>query len=288
MPTKTQFTYTVPSMNPEGIKPAYISPTGIVTFQDSAGNYIPPNQSQCEAYGYTYNKDKGTCEAFNYFPHEIYKDETSIKVGQDNYTGIGTDNALISGTNNHIEGFSTNSFIIGESNLLNRAVNNSSITGTLGNATAQNSIVLGGNSLADTTGKRQLTFCMYGGQTTGSGTLSSYLNSVSGEYYVVPENAAIYFQADVLAVRIGGSSGSGAVGDFGSWIERGVVINKSGTLSIARERVTVQDSGTTTNWRPTAAVASSNFKINIRGAADMTIDWSISMKLTQLQTSVAL
>ena len=284
-----EFRYTVPSINLEGIKPSYISPRGVVTFQDSAGNYIPPNQSQCEAYGYTYNKDTGTCEAFNYFPQEIYKDETSIKGGQNNYTGIGTNNALISGTNNHIDGYSTNVFIIGDSNLINRAVNNSSVTGLLGNATADNSIVLGGNSHdEDTTGKRQLTFCMYGGQTTGAGTITSYLNAVSGEYYVVPENAAIYFQADCLAVRIGGSSGSGAVGDFASFIERGVVINKSGALSIARERVTVQDSGTTTNWRPTAAVASDNFKINIRGAADMTIDWSISMKLTQLQTSVAL
>ena len=55
----------------------------------------------------------------------------------------------------------------------------------------------------------------------------------------------MYFHADVLAVRVGGT-GTGNAGDFLSWVERGVVINKSGVLSIARERDTIQGSGNVT------------------------------------------
>ena len=128
---------------------------------------------------------------------------------------------------------------------------------------------------------------MYGTQTTAGSTVDSYLNNITGNYFTIPENTAMYFHADILAVRVGGT-GTGSTGDFASWVERGVVINKSGTLSIERERDTIKSSGTVTNWRPTTTVDGTNFIMDVRGATDVTIEWASDIKFTQIKTGVAL
>ena len=47
------------------VKPLSTSSLGIVTFTDGR-NVITPNQLQCEAYGYTYDKASGTCSIFRF------------------------------------------------------------------------------------------------------------------------------------------------------------------------------------------------------------------------------
>jgi hypothetical protein len=129
---------------------------------------------------------------------------------------------------------------------------------------------------------------MYGVQSTNGSTINSYLNSITDSAFIVPDNTALYFHADVLAVRVGGISRSGAAGDFLSWVERGVVINKSGTLSIERERDIIKGSGQHTNWRPTGAVDGNKFYITVRGDVDMTIEWAATINFTQIKTLVEL
>ena len=51
---------TTPFLTGYTVKPSSVSGLGIVTFTDGT-NQITPNQLQCEAYGYTYNKVTGTC-----------------------------------------------------------------------------------------------------------------------------------------------------------------------------------------------------------------------------------
>ena len=58
-------TYTIPYLNGMTIKPSQVSVLGVVTFTDGT-NTITPNQLQCEAYGYTYNRATGTCSIFRY------------------------------------------------------------------------------------------------------------------------------------------------------------------------------------------------------------------------------
>ena len=36
-------------------------------------------------------------------------------------------------------------------------------------------------------------------------TVDSYLNNVTDNYFTIPDNTAMYFHADVLAVRVGGT-----------------------------------------------------------------------------------
>ena len=129
---------------------------------------------------------------------------------------------------------------------------------------------------------------IYGKTTTDNSTVDAFLNNTTDSYFVVPANTAIYFQSETLAVRIGGSSGSGAVGDFKAWVERGVVKNAAGTLSIVRSRTSPASSGTTTGWSPINAVSGTNFRQTVKGATNMDIEWASTIRMTQIKTSVTL
>ena len=280
---------TIPYITGFAIKPAKISGTGVVTFTDGR-NEIVPNQRQCEAYGYTYNPTTGVCEAFKYSSNlsANLNNENNNVQGSQNVTGVGTNNTYIMGENNEVIDVSRNNILIGSRNQITKQVDNTAVFGTLGEVRETNSFVIGGNATSDVLGKRQSVQLLYGGQTTDGNTVNSYLNNTTDSFVVVPDNTIMYFHADCVAVRVGGTSGSGAVGDFKSWVERGVVINKSGTLSIERERDTIKGSGTTTGWQPTGAVSGTNFLLQIKGTNNMTLEWALNVTFTQIKTGVAL
>lgn len=278
----------IPFLKDYPVRPLSIDTTGIVTFTDGT-NDVAPNQQQCEAYGYTFNEILGTCTSFNYNTNldSNFNNINNVTRGTGNTTERGTNNTYIMGDNNTVKGLSRNNIIVGSNNEIANGVNNANVYGTLGEVTATNSIVLGGNAPTDNLAERQSIQLMYGVQTTAGGTLDSYLNNITDNYFTIPENTAMYFHADVLAVRVGGT-GTGNPGDFLSWVERGVVINKSGTLSIERQRDTIVGSGNHTNWRPTANVSGTNFRITVRGDTDQTIEWASNITFTQIKTGVAL
>ena len=271
------------------VKPLSTSNLGVVTFTDGTSEIIP-NQLQCEAYGYTYNKANGTCSIFRYNTNinRSFSNLSNKLQGTGNITENGTNNSYIIGENNTVKGLSRNNIIVGNQNEIANEVNNANVFGTLGEATADNSIVLGGNASADNLGERQTMTFIYGKTTTDNSTVDAFLNNTTDSYFVVPLNTAIYFQSESLAVRVGGSSGSGAVGDFKAWVERGVVINKSGTLSIVRSRTSPASSGTTTGWSPINSVSGTNFLQTVKGANNMNIEWASTIRMTQIKTGVAL
>ena len=270
------------------VKPSSISPIGTVTFTDGT-NDLTPNQIQCEAYGYIYNKVTRTCSAFKYSTNlDRNISNTNNKInGAGNTTLPNTDNTYIIGQKNTVRGDSTNNIVVGTQNEIANGVSNANVYGTLGEATANNSIVLGGNVAADLLGERQSIQVIYGVQTTNGTNTVSYLNNTTDQLLAVPENAAMYFHADVIAVRVGGT-GTGNLGDYASWVERGVIINESGTLSINRERDAIKSNGTVSNWQPTGIVSGTNFAMRVRGATDVTIEWCSNITFTQIKTGVAL
>ena len=278
-----------PYLHGYSVKPNVISEVGIVTFTDGT-NEITPNQQQCEAYGYTYDEATGTCNAFTFSTQlgkSLRRESNNIQ-GAENVTGEGTTNTSISGEGNIVEGESRNNIIIGSNNQINLGINNANVYGTLGEATTDNSIILGGNNGLDILGERQNITLMYGKQTTDNSTVDAFLNNTTDSYFVVPDNTVVYFQSETIAVRVAGSSGSGAVGDFKSWVERGVVKNARGVLSIDRSRTSPADSGTTTGWSPINSVSGTNFLQTVKGATDMTIEWASTIRITQIKTSVEL
>ena len=279
---------TIPYITGFAIKPAGISGTGVVTFTDGREEIVP-NQRQCEAYGYTYNPTTGVCEAFKYSSNlsvNLNNENNNVQ-GSGNVTGVGTNNTYIMGENNEIIETSRNNILVGSRNQITKQVNNTAVFGTLGEVRETNSFVIGGNATSDVLGKRQSVQLLYGGQTTDGSTVDSYLNNTTDSFVVVPDNTIMYFHADCVAVRVGGAA-AGSVGDFKSWVERGVVINKSGTLSIERERDTIKGSGSTSGWQPTGAVSGTNFLLQIKGTNNMTLEWALNVTFTQIKTGVAL
>jgi len=283
-----EITYSIPFLTGFTVKPLSVSALGVVSFTDGARE-ITPNQLQCEAYGYTYNKAEGTCSIFRFNTNLIrsFNNSNNSTKGSQNVTETGTNNTLIMGESNTVKGFSRNNIIIGSNNEIANGVNNANVFGTFGEATADNSIVLGGNAGTDISGKRQAIQLLYGTQTTGADAVDSYLNGITGSYFVVPENTAIMFEADILAVRVGGT-GSGAVGDFKTWIETGVVINKSGTLSVDSSTISHSSSGTTGGWDAVSTVSGTNYIMSVEGVEDKTIEWVSNIRFTQLKTGVTL
>ena len=283
-----EITYSIPFLTGFTVKPLSVSALGVVSFTDGARE-ITPNQLQCEAYGYTYNKAAGTCSIFRFNTNLIrsFNNSNNSTKGAQNVTETGTNNTLIMGESNTVKGFSRNNIIIGSNNEIANGVNNANVFGTFGEATADNSIVLGGNAGTDILGKRQAIQLLYGVQTTGADAVDSYLNGITGSYFVVPENTAIMFEADILAVRVGGT-GSGAVGDFKTWIETGVVINKSGTLSVDSSTISHSSSGTTGGWDAVSTVSGTNYIMSVEGVEDKIIDWVSNLRFTQLKTGVTL
>ena len=283
-----EITYSIPFLTGFTVKPLSVSAIGVVSFTDGARE-ITPNQLQCEAYGYTYNKASGTCSIFRFNTNLIrsFNNSNNSTKGSQNVTETGTNNTLIMGESNTVKGFSRNNIIIGSNNEIANGVNNANVFGTFGEATADNSIVLGGNASTDILGKRQAIQLIYGTQTTDGIDAYSYLNGITDSFFVVPENTAIMFEADILAVRVGGT-GAGAVGDFKTWIETGVVINKSGTLSVDSSTISHSSSGTTGGWDAVSTVSGTNYIMSVEGVEDKTIDWVSNIRFTQLKTGVTL
>lgn len=271
------------------VTPNKIDALGVVTFTDGR-NEVTPNQLQCEAYGYTYNKADGTCSTFRFTPrldNNLLNENNNIQ-GSANSTEIGTNNTYIMGENNTVKGESRNNIIIGTNNEITSGTDNAFVFGTNAQATAENSLVLGGNQASDNLAERQSIQLLYGTQTTDGVNTHSYLNNTTSSYFAVPDNTIFYFHADVVAVRVGGSA-SGSVGDYGSWVERGVIINKSGTVTVNRERDIIKRSGTNVNsWQPTGIATGTNFAIRVRGYTNETIEWCSNVTLTQITTGVAL
>lgn len=270
------------------VKPKEVLRSGQVVFTDGT-NDVTPNQTDCEAYGYIYNHRTRTCEAYSYTMRvqQAISNETNTIKGAGNETETGTNNTLLIGENNIVKGESRNNIIVGNNNEIVNGINNVGVYGTFAQATVSNSIVLGGNSGSDSLSERQSIQLIYGTQTTQGSTVHSYLNNITDNYFSIPDNCAMYFHADILALRVGGT-GTGSAGDFLSWVERGVVRNASGALRIERERDTIKGFGNHTNWRPTAVVSGTDFIIDVRGATDTTIEWCSNITFTQIKTSVAL
>ena len=278
----------IPYMTGYTVKPFSISTLGDVTFTDGR-NSLNPNQLQCEAYGYTYDNASGTCSAFRFSTNldRGVANGNNKTYGVGNTTETGTNNSIVMGENNTIRGFSRNSIITGNQNVISNSVNNANITGTLGEATADNSIVLGGNAGNDSLGERQNITVMYGTQTDNNSTVDSYLNNTTGSYFKIPDNSIVVFQTETIAVRIGGSGG-GNPGDFKAIIEIGAAVNKSGVLSIDSSRTVIASSGTTSGWISTVGVSGTNFIQQVKGANNRDIMWATTIRFTQIKTGVTL
>jgi len=270
------------------VKPKEINNLNDVIFEEFNGegsfSDVIPTEDDCNGYGFIWVDDK--CKLVNNNISFISNPQISKP---NNNTEIHKNANYISviGVNNKLSIGNTNDLIVGSDNIILDEVRNTIVSGTKAEATTDNSIVLGGNAPDDNLAERQFSTMMYGRYTTNGSTQSSYLNNTTSNFYQVPTDTAMYFHAEAIAVRVGGT-GTGNIGDYGSYVQRGVVINKSGVLSVNSERDNIRHSGTTSTWRTSGNVSGTSFYIGVRGATNVNIEWSISIRFTEIRTGVAL
>ena len=229
----------IPFMTGFDVKPKSISPSGTVLFTDGSED-VTPNQLECEAYGYTYNRDLGTCSTFRLstnLPMNIDNIGNFIKGGQ-NTTEIGTNNNLIIGENNTVRSISRNNLIVGAENEISNNINNSTVLGLNGQAKTQAEFVIGGGieSLSDSTdaatfvSKRKKSVIELAGVTIDN-TATNLTVSGDGSSFINAEiNSIIGFDIYITRLELGGSAGT--AGNYSYRNIRGAVkIDNSRTMT---------------------------------------------------------
>ena len=275
---------TIPYLSGFDVKPLMTSPIGVVTFTDGTNN-ITPNQVQCEAYGYTYDKASGTCSAFRYSTNlnRSFSDLNNKFQGANNTTETGTDNTHIIGTNNTVKGFSRNNIIVGNENEIANGVNNASVFGNYGIAERDGEVVIGGGGFSGA-GKgyaQSSTIALTGTTTDATGT-NLFVNGDSANTIIARSSTSSFqgFEATVIGVRTGGSSGRGSVNDRICLRVTGLVFLKV----VDQSSTTLGTFGSTTGWAAEMAFSGTNdMHFEVTGKADMNISWSCTLNLYEIK-----
>jgi len=218
------------------VTPSQAFASGQVLYTDGT-NTILPNQQQCEAYGYTYDKATKTCFAFK----PIQKLQNSIELTNNNIQGPnnsveqGTNNTYIMGESNTVKGLSRNNIIGGSKHEVQSAINNAAVFGINGNATRQSEFVIGGGNNRISTGgntefgDRQLSIVNLSCNTTDNSTTNMTVNNTGG-LINVKNNCILGWEIYITRLEVGGTSGTR--GNFSYRNQKGVVrINDSYSMT---------------------------------------------------------
>lgn len=262
------------------IKPAEVINTGEVLFTNGTEQVLA-NQVVCEAYGYNYNVESGTCSAFRYnslLNNRITNKNNKIN-GQNNNTERNSNNLVIIGSSNTTKGNNTNILITGERNEIETGINNSSIVaGSLAKVSNQGSLVIGGGGFGEANGLSQVIFIQQSNKTlnnTETALLTQYLPLT---YIQKVKNCVIGFEANVVGVNYGGE---GEIGQYIYLQLKGAVKFTNGLASTYTQTSTTIAAGGLTATATMKDVTATSFGVNVTGAAETRIQWTASIKLWQ-------
>tara|TARA_R110000787_G_scaffold135559_1_gene247875 strand:- start:1799 stop:2674 length:876 start_codon:yes stop_codon:yes gene_type:complete len=229
---------TTPYINGLTIKPNSVSTLGVVTFTDGTNN-ITPNQSQCEAYGYTYDIASGTCRSFR-FNANLERNISNINNkfnGAGNSTQLGSNTIHINGTDNATRGFNNNCLINGNTNEIANGVSNAVVFGTNGIARTEGEFTIGGGkgSLSDADvatfiSRRKTSTIELSGVTTGNTATNLTVQGDGSTYINIEANSIIGYDIYITRLELGGSAGT--AGNYSYRNIRGAVkIDRLGVMS---------------------------------------------------------
>ena len=280
----------IPYISGFTVKPSTISALGIVAFTDGT-NEVTPNQLQCEAYGYTYNKASGTCSTFRYntnLNRAVDNENNSIK-GSQNSTQTGTNNTLIMGESNTVRGFSRNNIISGSGNEISNGINNAKVSGVMGKAIRQGEDVLGGGSYNIGAGYTQSSKIQLSHKTTDEEPTSLYVQDIAEQYITVQENSILGFEIYLTKLETGGTAGT--LGDFSYRLHKGCVrCDDSGAIQIYSHNTTlIAKVGALGSMSviDTSAGGIPSITVQVTGAADVNNLWTATAYLHELATNIA-
>jgi hypothetical protein len=271
-----------PYLNGYSVKPAFINEVGEVLFTDGT-IAVTPNQQQCEAYGYTYDKASGTCKAFTYSASlgKSLNNQSNYVRGANNTTETGTNNTHIMGESNTVKGLSRNNIIVGSNNEIANGINNAVVFGNYGLAQRPGEVVIGGGGFSGAgKGYAQSSYITLTGTTTNATPTSLFVNGDSATT-IIARNGNLFtgFEATVIGVRTGGSAASGAVNDRICLRVTGLVYLKA----VDQSSTDLGKSGTTGGWAAEVAFSGTNDMLfAVTGAANMNISWSCTLNLYEV------
>jgi hypothetical protein len=271
-----------PFLNGYSVKPASVDSLGIVSFTDGT-NAVTPNQKQCEAYGYTYDRASGTCKAFTYSTSlgKSLNNQSNYVRGANNTTETGTNNTHIMGESNTVKGLSRNNIIVGSNNEIANGVNNAAVFGNYGLAQRPGEVVIGGGGFSGAgKGYAQSSVITLTGTTVGATTTSLFVNGDSATI-IIARNGNVFtgFEANTVGVRTGGTNPSGAVNDRIFLKTTGIVYGASVNQSIT----TLGSSGTISGWGGAIEIfEGSDMFLRVTGATNMNISWSCTLNLYEV------
>ena len=206
------------------IKPKEVTLDGRVKFTDGT-NDVQANQIACEAYGYKYDNETGTCIAFKtrIQLEEQLKEPTNTKKGENNIVRTGSANTLINGTENESRGFNRNCLITGRNNNINNGLNEATVVGGFGRALRYGEFVVGGgaNGGRNTDNVPQFSVVVLSANTTNNSATNLLANGQANQYINLQSNSILGFEAFITRLETGGSSGT--AGNFSYRHIKGVV-----------------------------------------------------------------
>ena len=262
------------------IKPSEVIKTGEV-LSTNGTEQVLANQVVCEAYGYNYNVESGTCSAFRYnslLNNRITNKNNKIN-GQNNNTERNSNNLVIIGSSNTTKGNNTNILITGERNEILTGINNSSIVaGSQANVSNQGSLVIGGGGFGEAIGLSQVIFIQQSNKTlnnTETALLTQYLPLT---YIQKVKNCVMGFEANVIGINYGGE---GEVGQYIYLQLKGAVVFTNGLASTYTQTSTTIAAGGLTATATMKDVTATSFGVNVTGAAETRVQWTASVKLWQ-------
>jgi hypothetical protein len=262
------------------IKPKEITRTGEIIFTDGTNNVIP-NQSACEAYGYTYNSASGTCSAFLFnstLERKFNNIHNNVSGGS---TENNTKNTILNGQENTTKGNNFNNIINGQKHQIETGVNNSIVlSGSYGKLENQGEVVISGGGFNEALGMSQTSFIQQSGNTTDATQTSLLTQYLPLTYIQKVKNSVIGFEANVIGVNTG--IGEGTTGDYGYVQVTGAVTFTNGLASTYHQSTThiVQSGHSGMNITAVMKdVTATSFGIAVTGLAETYIQWTADIKL---------
>jgi hypothetical protein len=248
------------------IKPKGVTIGGNVVFEDVDGNQVGANQKTCEAYGFTFDQQTGTCMAFT----RKIRQEVSVKNKTNLISGIKnrlelTRNSFVNGVKNNVKGYNDSVLVTGQDHEVDYNINNSSIIGgQFAKSIRQSEVLIGGGGL------------------NRSATDASDTNlSIQGDgssYIVVQNNSLLAFECHVNALVTGGDDGTAGHYRYEKIVGT-ILIDNSGTRTYNQTTTTVKSNGTVGGTATTLTNIGDDVTLLVVGTANINVQWYASITL---------
>jgi hypothetical protein len=271
-----------PYLNGYSVKPASVDSLGIVSFTDGT-IAVTPNQQQCEAYGYTYDRASGTCKAFTYSTslEKSLNNQSNYVRGANNTTETGTNNTHIMGESNTVKGLSRNNIIVGSNNEIANGINNAAVFGNYGLAQRPGEVVIGGGGFSGAgKGYAQSSYITLTGTTTDATPTSLYVNGDSANTIIARDKIKLFtgFEAKIISIRTGGTNPTGAINDRKFTRVTGIVYN----TTVNKTQTLLASYGTLGTITTNMGFSGSDMVFKVTGVIDTDISWSCTLNLYEV------